>query len=91
LRRYFFISFQNENDAENTKVDYAPSIIDNSEVDIKLIINESSVELFAMEGLVTMTKKYNSQSVLNRIKLFTETGKIILKEGSITQLSGILN
>ncbi len=91
LRRYFFISFQNENDAENAKVDYAPGIIDNSEVDIKLIIDESSVELFAMEGLVSMTKKYNSQSVLNRIKLFTENGKMNLKEGSITQLSGISN
>ncbi len=91
LRRYFFISFQNENDAENAKVDYAPCIIDNSEVDIKLIIDESSVELFAMEGLVSMTKKYTAQSVLNRINLFTENGKITLKEGSITQLSGISN
>lgn len=91
LKRYFFISFQNENDAENAKVDYAPCIIDDSEVDIKLIIDGSSVELFAMEGLVSMTKKYDSQTVLNRIKLFTETGKIVLKEGSITQLSGILN
>jgi len=79
LRRYFFISFNNE-------IVYAPCIIDQPEIEIKLFIDRTTVELFAMDGFVSMTKYFVSEEILNQLKLFTEGGKIILKETSITQL-----
>lgn len=80
LRRYFFISYNNE-------IVYAPSIIDQPEVEMKLIIDKSTVELFAMNGFVSMTKQYNSTENLIQIKLFTEGGKISLKQGTVCKLT----
>jgi fructan beta-fructosidase len=91
LHRYFFISFQNEQENIVEKIDYAPCIIDQTEVEFQLIVDNATVELFALDGLISMTKNYPSNSVFNQINLFTEGGKITLKEGSITQISKLVN
>jgi fructan beta-fructosidase len=82
LRRYFFISYKGE-------IVYAPCIIEQREVDMRLIIDRSSVELFAMDGFISMTKKYNSEEILKQLKLFAEGGKITLKEASFSELSSV--
>jgi len=81
-RRYFFIAFNNE-------IVFAPCVIEQPEVEIKLIVNESSVELFALDGFISMTKSYSSETILNQLSLFTEGGKITLKNGMVCQLSSI--
>jgi fructan beta-fructosidase len=81
-RRYFFIAFNNE-------IVFAPCVIEQPEVEMKLIINESSVELFAMDGFISMTKSYSSETILNQLSLFTEGGKITLKNGTVCKLTSI--
>ncbi len=81
-RRYFFIAFNNE-------IVFTPCVIEQPEVEMKLIINESSVEFFAMDGFVSMTKSYASEPILNQLSLFTEGGKITLKNGTVCKLTSI--
>jgi sucrose-6-phosphate hydrolase SacC (GH32 family) len=81
-RRYFFIAFNNE-------IVFAPCVIEQPEVEMRLIINESSVEFFAIDGFVSMTKSYASELTLNQLSLFTEGGKITLKNGTVCKLTSI--
>lgn len=80
LSRYFFISFQNE-------IMYAPCIIEEDKLELRIIFDNSTVELFCMNGFVSMAKKYSSKTPLNQLTLFAEGGKIVLKEGAVTKLT----
>ncbi|MCY1721556.1 GH32 C-terminal domain-containing protein [Prolixibacteraceae bacterium Z1-6] len=81
-RRYFFIAFNNE-------IVFTPCVIEQREVEIQLIVNDSSLELFVMDGFISMTKSYSTETILNQLSLFTEGGKIALKGADLTELEGI--
>ena len=57
---------------------------------IKMIIDDSSVELFAENGRQVMTENFLVQSKFNKISLFAENGIITVKEFQIMKLKSIL-
>jgi len=68
---------------------YTPYVIVAPVMDIKIIVDYTSVELFAMDGLASLTRKYSFSDDWVKMTLFTEGGKITLKEGDIKELKGI--
>jgi sucrose-6-phosphate hydrolase SacC (GH32 family) len=55
-----------------------------------LILDDSSVELFAENGKQVMTENFIPQSKFNKISLFAENGIITVKEFQIMKLKSIL-
>jgi len=91
-RRYFFISEIKKGEKRIDEWDgfqYAPHVIKESTVDLKIIIDHTSAELFAMDGMITLTRKYFISGHWNKIALISENGDITLKEGNITKLKSI--
>ena len=91
-RRYFFISEIKKGESRIDEWDgfqYAPYVIKESTVDLKIIIDPTSAELFAMDGMITLTRKYFISGRWDKIALISENGDITLKEGDITELKSI--
>jgi fructan beta-fructosidase len=91
-RRYFFISETKK--GENRLDDwngfqYAPYVIKEPTIDLKIIVDRTSAELFAMDGMITLSRKYFISSGCNKIALISENGDITLQEGDITELKSI--
>lgn len=74
---------------EFAQITYAPYINMDDNLDIRLIIDKSSVELFAKDGLVVMTDQFFPSEEYSIVSLFTEHGEIELTDGKITKLSSI--
>ena len=64
-----------------------PSYNSNSIMVIKMIIDDSSVELFAENGRQVMTENFLVQSNFNKISLFAENGVIKVVELQIQKLN----
>ncbi|WP_163712755.1 glycoside hydrolase family 32 protein [Mangrovibacterium lignilyticum] len=91
-RRYFFIADPSiQRDFPNTwdGFNYAPYITSEPTLDMKLIIDHSSVELFAMNGLVSLTRKIPFSGNLDQISLYAESGSIKLESGTLIELENI--
>ncbi len=87
-RRYFFVadpSIRKKYPDTWDGFNYAPYVTNEPTMDMTIIIDKNSVELFAMNGLISLSRKYafNDESV--QIKLFAEKGSITLIEGSLTE------
>jgi fructan beta-fructosidase len=83
LRRYFFIINQHtigDGSKELDSFNYMPYIIDRESMDIKIIMGEGSIELFAVDGEVSITKKWIGKNDWDEVVLFAEDGKITLNE-----------
>ncbi|MGE0019272.1 MAG: glycoside hydrolase family 32 protein [Draconibacterium sp.] len=93
LNKLFFIDRTNagwDNPSKDfAQVQFAPYINNDPTLDMKLIIDKSSVELFAKGGLIVMTNQFFPTEEFAQVNLFTEKGNIELLEGSVTKLSGI--
>lgn len=64
--------------------------IDNSGmVDMRILFDHTSSELFAMGGKVAMSDTFYPSSDFNKIALFAENGKVQVNSISITQLKSI--
>lgn len=93
-RRYFFITdpaipeqFPGTWDGFN----YAPYVLNEPTVDIKIIIDHSSLELFAVGGLISLTRKYAFSDEQVKVSLFAQNGNITLLKGQIVSLKNIPN
>lgn len=71
------------------RIHYAPYFYNSDEIELKIIIDRSSVELFTKEGLVVMTEQYYTSEPLNRISIFSKNGEIEVLNGSIKKLISI--
>lgn len=93
LNKVFFIDkTKNGWDSPNkefAQVNYAPYINLDDTIDIRLIIDKSSVELFAKNGLIVMTDQFFPSEEYSIVSLFTEHGEIELIDGQIAKLSSI--
>jgi fructan beta-fructosidase len=89
LEKYFFIDRLNAGNFIESPdfnwVNYAPYMENESLMDWHLIIDGSSVELFAKNGLIVMTERIFPTEAFNSIKLFADHGKIKLTNGYISQ------
>jgi sucrose-6-phosphate hydrolase SacC (GH32 family) len=68
-------------------VDYGPYIANQETLDLRIIIDHSSVELFSGNGHVVMTEKLLPNKEFNKLKLFADGGEITLKEAHIFNLN----
>ena len=94
FKEWYFVdrnNFSNVKDNSQFKgMDIMPSYYSNSIMIIKMIIDDSSVELFAENGRQVMTENFLVQSKFNKISLFAENGIITVKEFQIMKLKSIL-
>lgn len=65
----------------------APYILDSQKIEMRLLIDIASVELFAMNGEVTMTDIFFPNEDFNNIRFFSEQGDVNLKGGTFYKLS----
>jgi len=70
-------------------MDVMPSYNSDSTMVIKMIIDDSSIELFTTDGKQIMTNNYLTDSKFNRISLFTENGMIKVNELTVKSLECI--
>ena len=56
---------------------------------LKMIIDDSSMELFTEKGKLVMTDNFNAQQRFNKVTLFAENGIIKVKTLSISNLESI--
>lgn len=93
MNKLFFIDRSNcgwdSPNQEFAGIHYAPYVVSFPSLDLKLIIDESSVELFAVDGLVSMTEQLFPSEKFTSISLFSEKGKVELLSGEISTLSEI--
>lgn len=74
------------NSGTTIEPDYAPYIANQKTISFRVIVDQSSVELFAGEGSVVMTERIAPDRVFNQLKLFAQGGEITLQEGSVFSL-----
>jgi fructan beta-fructosidase len=67
-------------------IDIISSFHSDSEMVLKMILDDSSVELFVENGKQALTENYFAEHKLTKVKLFAENGIIIMKELIITNL-----
>jgi fructan beta-fructosidase len=64
---------------------------DSDMLEMQLILDVTSLELFARDGKVTMTDAFYPSSEFDRLEVFAENGRIQVEKLSVTQLKSILN
>ena len=89
-KRVFYIDqlfYRTNNQTEKSpETDYAPFIANGETLDLRIIVDHHSIELFSGNGCVIMTEKISTDKVFDRIKIFAEGGEITLKEATIYRL-----
>lgn len=86
LRRYFFISDVRKTETDQKaleRFEYMPYVFDRTVMDVKIIVDHSSVELFAVDGDVSLTRELLQPNEWNKLVLFTENGRIKLNEARL--------
>jgi fructan beta-fructosidase len=71
------------------QVNYAPYVVNENKTSFKLIIDTSSLEFFAVDGLVSMTNQFFPSKPFTEIELYSERGKIEMISGKIVPLNSI--
>lgn len=64
----------------------APYMLEDQKIEMRLLIDVASVELFAMKGEVTMTDIFFPSEDFNNIRFFSDKGKVNLKGGTVYKL-----
>jgi fructan beta-fructosidase len=92
LRRYFFISNVRKTEEDPKALDrfeYMPYMIDQPVMDVKIIVDHFSVELFSVDGDVSLTRKLLQPNEWNKLVVFTENGRIKLNEVRLAGLQSM--
>lgn len=95
FKEWYFVdrmNFLNVNENSQFKgMDVMPSYNSDSVMTIKMIVDDSSIELFTTNGKQVMTDNFTTGSKLNKISLFAENGIIKVDELTIQSLKSIWN
>ena len=90
LEKFFYVDRMNAGNQLASKdfnwINYAPYMENGDSLDLRLIIDASSVELFAKNGLIVMSERVFPKEPFNHVKLFAEHGKVSLTGGIIKKL-----
>lgn len=70
---------------------FAPYIIREPAITWRMIIDVSSVELFAADGKAIITDLVFPSDIFDEIELFAENGRIEVSEGTVRELNSIWN
>jgi fructan beta-fructosidase len=89
----FYINRTNAGNSDFSKdfngIHVAPFVLNGSSLDMHLIIDAASVELFAMNGKVAMTEIFFPTEGFSSIRLFSKNGNVQLDSGSVYKLNSI--
>lgn len=93
FKEWFFIDRNHLNSVtKNSQFkgkDLMPCHHADSVMEIKIILDDSSIELFTEKGKLVMTNNFNAQNKFDKVTIFAENGMIKLKEFSIYSLKVI--
>jgi fructan beta-fructosidase len=67
----------------------APYAYNNEAVDMHIVVDAASVELFAMKGKVVMTEIFFLNEGLSGMRVYSKAGKVQLDSGSVYKLASI--
>ncbi|MCF8307759.1 MAG: glycoside hydrolase family 32 protein [Bacteroidales bacterium] len=87
--RYFFISKSPIGDRKQrlgNDISFARYIFTGKEMNLQVIIDKHSIELFALDGAVSITKKCNLTKEIDKLRFFADQGSITLKRTKINSL-----
>jgi fructan beta-fructosidase len=92
-KQYFYIDNQ-QNGWESPKKEFAKLITaphqhKGDTLEMRLILDRTSVELFAADDLIVMTNQFFPTKPFHKITLFSEEGSITLKKYNIKKLKSI--
>ena len=89
----FYINRTNAGNSDFSKdfngIHISPLAINGTSVDMHLIIDAASVELFAMNGKIAMTEVFFPTEGFSGIRLYSKNGNVQLDSGSIYKLNSI--
>lgn len=89
LEKFFYVDRMNAGNHLASKdfnwINYAPYMENGDSLDLRLIIDVASVELFAKNGLIVMSERVFPTEPFNHAKLFAEHGKITLFGATISK------
>ncbi len=92
-KNQFYIDRTNAGDnsfaASFTGKNIAPRLLKNNNIKMHLLIDHSSVELFADDGTVLMTAVFFPTQIFTDVQLFQQNGKAVLQAGFLHQLKSI--
>ena len=63
---------------------YAPRLVKSRTIPLRILVDRSSVEVFADEGLTVMTDLFYPEKVLGKLSLRPSTGEIVIKTATLT-------
>ena len=91
----FYINRTNAGNSDFSKdfsgIHVAPFVLSGASVDMHVIIDAASVELFAMNGKVVMTEIFFPTEGFSGIRLYSKNGNVQLDSGSLYKLNSIWN
>jgi sucrose-6-phosphate hydrolase SacC (GH32 family) len=93
IKGEFYINRTNAGKSDFSKdfngIHISPYALTGSSVDMHLIIDAASIELFAMNGKVVMTEIFFPTEGFSDIRLFSKNGSVQLDSGSVYKLNSI--
>lgn len=93
FKEWYFVDRNNfsivKDNSQFKGMDIMPSYNSDSIMIMKLILDDSSIELFAEDGKQVMTENFVPQSKFNKISLFAENGFIEIEELHMNSLKPI--
>lgn len=89
----FYVNRTNAGNSDFSKdfngIHVSPFALSGSEVDMHLVIDAASVELFAMSGKVVMTEIFFPTESFSGMRLYSKNGNVQLNSGSVYKLNSI--
>ena len=89
----FYVNRTNAGNSDFSKdfsgIHVSPFVLSGASVDMHLVIDDASVELFAMDGKVVMTEIFFPTEGFSGIRLYSKNGNVQLDSGSVYKLNSI--
>jgi len=93
IKGEFYVNRTNAGNSDFSKdfsgIHVAPFALSGSTVDMHLVIDVASVELFAMNGKIVMTEIFFPTESFSGIRLYSKNGNVQLDSGSVYKLNSI--
>ena len=89
----FYVNRTNAGNSDFSKdfsgIHVSPFALSGSAIDMHVVIDAASVELFAMSGKVVMTEIFFPTEGFSGIRLYSNNGNVQLDSGSVYKLNSI--
>ncbi len=91
----FYVNRTNAGKSDFSKdfsgIHVSPYVLNEPKIDLRLVIDAASVELFAMKGRVVMTEIFFPSEKFSHVRLYSKNGSVQFDAGEIYKLSSAWN